>query len=81
MKPRSEETKSRFRIEKLEERIAPIVHPFVGVLGTAAAASGGAAGGTAAVGAGAIGGPGNSPDGVSPVNAPVPLNNPGVGPA
>ena len=33
--------------------------------------------GGAAVGNGAIGGGGNDPDGVAPVNAPVPNNNPG----
>ena len=71
------EKKSRFRIEKLEERIAPIVHPFVGVLGTAMAASNGAAGGLAAHhhNGGPIASTGH------PVGAPVPQANPGVGPA
>ncbi len=71
MEPRNEEKKSRFRIEKLEERIAPIIHPLVPIGRNGAfEASGGRAGGTAA--GGAIDG--------SPVGAPVPLNNPGRGP-
>lgn len=74
------QTPERFRIEALEERIAPIVHIFdpVPILENGAVeASGGSAGGTAA--AALNGGPivseGHPIDGV-----PVPLNTPGVGP-
>lgn len=64
------------KVEELEERIAPIVDPFLVTFGVVLPGEGG---GGQAVGAGAVGGPGNAPDGVSPVNAPVPLNNPGSG--
>ena len=61
--------------------------PLFGGVGTAQAivhpvtpsndCSGGEGGGGEAIANGAVGGPGNDPDGVAPVNAPVPANNPG----
>lgn len=81
----AEDTRIRFQIEKLEERIAPIVHMFAPVPifanGAFAASTGnphlpiGAAGGAAAVAA--FGGPIASAG--HPVGAPVPCNTPGVG--
>ena len=68
-----ENKKITLEIEQLEERIAPIVHPFTPIVAVGAvAASGGAAGGVAAFphvfSTGQISG------------APVPLFTPGVGP-
>ena len=63
-------------IEELEERIAPIVHPFLAGFGVTLPTEGG---GFQAVDNGGIGAPGGDPN-PGGVNAPVPLNNPGVGP-
>ena len=81
MEPRKQEKKtSRFHIEKLEERIAPIVHRFSPVpifANGAVQASNFAAGGTAAAvfNGGPIGSAGH------PVGFPVPTSTPGVGPS
>ena len=69
------EKKVELTIEELEERIAPIVHPFGPVPITsngAVGASGGSAGGTTA--ASTVFGTGQISE------APVPENTPGVGP-
>lgn len=71
MQRSSKEKKSRFEIEKLEERISPIVHCITPLLDTPApGASGGSAGGTAAL----------SANGDGPITGcPPGENNPGTG--
>ena len=64
MKPRQEDKKSRFQIEKLEERIAPIVHPLVGSLGVSLpdGSGGGQAVSDGTVGDSSLGAPLMGPD-------------------
>jgi hypothetical protein len=76
MVPGGKGRKSRFRIEQLEERIAPVVHPLVPVFanGAFAASDGNAAGGNAEV---SRGGPLGSAG--HPVGTVAPVINPAVG--
>ena len=68
MKPRQEEKKSRFQIDKLEERIAPIVHPLMASLGVSLPAG---AGGLQAVSGGEVAQSGLE----GPLVGPDPSNN------